>query len=72
MEKFIKSKQDTFVTSLCEFLSSDDKLVYCICNQFGNYVIQTLLINYQGDQRLDPVISVSIANLDYQEEFAED
>lgn len=67
MEKFIKANLDQFVTALCEYLEDPEKLIYCTCNQFGNYVVQTLLNVYQGDERLDKVIEVDTSYPDHEE-----
>ena len=59
METFIKCKMDNFVASLCKYLTTKETLLACVCNQFGNYVVQTLLNNYQGDPTIDPIIQVN-------------
>lgn len=58
LEAFIKCKMDSFVQALCQYLSNKDKLIFTVCNQFGNYVVQTLLIKYEGNRMIDVVIEV--------------
>lgn len=59
LETFIKCKMDNFVAALCKYLTSKEALLACVCNQFGNYVVQTLLNNYQGDKLIEPVVQVA-------------
>lgn len=60
METFIKCKMDEFVQALCKYLTNKDKLIFCVCNQFGNYVIQTLLNNYEGEDVIEEVVQVTV------------
>jgi hypothetical protein len=72
METFIKCKMNKFVEALCAYFSNKDRLLSCVCNQFGNYVVQTLLNNYQGEPIIEPVLEVRSALLVYQRELPED
>lgn len=62
METFIKCKMNKFVEALCKYLMMKDKLIFCVCNQFGNYVIQTLLNNYQGESIIGPLVQVHLVD----------
>lgn len=72
IEKFIKAKLENFVTALAEYLENPEKLIFCTCNEFGNYIVQTLINNYHGDDRLERIVEVTSVHVDHQRKRIED